>query len=241
MRLLHLATISHKYNFPTLEKWSMDIVVLNCSSGLNYFASCPAGDIETIFKAAIRTNRMDLRDLVEEIWISRLKAEPWLPVLRALRFGDAHNMRGFLGEVYYIQAMRSFIAPPCDSFSSAPIPIPSPLGTPHDQRLLAGFYSLAMLWERFCTTKFVRSTSCSYHYCSFPAPEFWDNAFKSSAVRNCRSTDIIGRIESVQAFQSGHRGKHCSACQSHFSETLSTYQADIRANLADHFLGPVAK
>ncbi|KAJ7643666.1 hypothetical protein FB45DRAFT_737452, partial [Roridomyces roridus] len=93
-RLVHVANMSHKYTLASFEDWALNIIWIHCQPGMDYLNTCSVGMLRRIFEAATKGGRTDLRDLVEQRWLPRLKTGE-LELRDALDFGEMHGRREF--------------------------------------------------------------------------------------------------------------------------------------------------
>ncbi|KAJ7506715.1 hypothetical protein B0H11DRAFT_1676799, partial [Mycena galericulata] len=147
-RLLAVARMCHKYTLSSFEKWALNMVWIHCQPGMDYLDTCSQDMLCEIFEAAEKGGRQDLCGLVEQRWLRRLKSGK-LPLRHALDFGEMHHRRAFLGDAYYQQALDlKSLASIKDGSAAADF---SQSNLTHEQlhRLLSGYCSLALAWERY--------------------------------------------------------------------------------------------
>ncbi|KAJ7812771.1 hypothetical protein B0H13DRAFT_2470244, partial [Mycena leptocephala] len=158
-RLLAVANMSHKYSVASFETWALRIIWIHCQSSRDYLNDCGQNMLDGIYGAAAAGGRRDLCSLVEQKWLPRLKQGGDLQLRHALDFGDAHDMRTFLGEAYYQQARDMKPFAPAPAIGSEVVDF-SPLNLTPSQlhRLLSGYCSLSLFWEKFSSTVL---TSCA--------------------------------------------------------------------------------
>jgi hypothetical protein len=158
-RLLAVANMSHKYSVASFETWALSIIWIHCQSARDYLNDCGQNMLDGIYGAAAAGGRRDLCSLVEQKWLPRLKQGGDLQLRHALDFGDAHDMRTFLGEAYYQQARDMKPFAPAPAIGSEVVDF-SPLNLTPSQlhRLLSGYCSLSLFWEKFSSTVL---TSCA--------------------------------------------------------------------------------
>ncbi|KAJ7105072.1 hypothetical protein C8R43DRAFT_1047100 [Mycena crocata] len=221
-RLVSVANMSHKYIFPSCETWALNLIWIHCKEGMDYLDDCPQDMLCRVFEAAARGDRQDLCNLVEERWLSRLKSGE-LRLRDALDFGEKHDRRKFLGDAYCQRAldMKSFILvaeSQISDFSQSDL-TPTQL-----YRLLSGYCSLSLFWERFSATTVSRSCGSSSRHQSSCA----EVLFRHPA----EPLDIIAGLEATLARSVAAPGCSCR----------DNYIKDLIANcapLAEHFLGKV--
>ncbi|KAJ6585498.1 hypothetical protein B0H19DRAFT_1059716 [Mycena capillaripes] len=151
-RLVAVANMSHKYSLSSFEAWALSIVWIHCQPKRDYLDGCPENMLHGTYEAAAAGGRQDLCTRVEQKWLVRLKRGE-LELRHALDFGEAHNMRAFLADAYYQQARdMKPLAPKLIIGSEVADFSRLNLTNSQVQRLLSGYCSLSLFWERFGST-----------------------------------------------------------------------------------------
>ncbi|KAJ7606567.1 hypothetical protein DFH06DRAFT_240104 [Mycena polygramma] len=153
-RLVAVARMSNKYCLSSFETWALGIVWIHCRSDRDYLNGCAENMLGEIYEAAAAWGRQpaDLCSLVEQKWLSRLRRRD-LQLRHALDFGEAHGMQAFLAEAYYQQARdMKALAPKLVTGSEVADLSTLDLTSSQMHRLLSGYCSLSVFWERFSGT-----------------------------------------------------------------------------------------
>lgn len=198
----------------------------------------------SLMDVAVRTERHDLRSIIEAKWIARVRYYDdeddhyYLHCSDALDSAEKHDLRKFMGAVYYIAVKRMcFSAGPSPTSKSPAMDFSanteySDLQT---QRLLSGFYSLALMTRRF----------------SQNSEEFYSVGFCHSAelsrgwvicLERMSPDMIVHVLEKIAEVRNGINTSTmpeiCADCHIRARRKLSDYDSHIRETMADHFLGP---
>ncbi|KAJ7028468.1 hypothetical protein C8F04DRAFT_1119445 [Mycena alexandri] len=149
-RLVAVANMSHKYSLPQFEKWALGMIWQHFQPRGDYLNDCSQNMLDTMYDLTADGKHEGLCSLVKAKWLSRLKSGE-LQLRHALDFGEAHNMRQFLADAYYQQAldMKSFMPKLVNGSEVADF---STLTRAQADRLIYGCCSLRMFWETFCNT-----------------------------------------------------------------------------------------
>jgi len=225
-RLLSIAVLSHKYILPSFESWALYMICAHSKSRRDYLNTCPQDMLYGIFEAALAGGRPDLCKLVEEKWLPRLKRGE-LPLRDALDFGEKHGMREFLGNAYYQQAMDMNLFPPTPGTCGVIDFSQSNLTPQQLQRLLSGYCSLSLFWERLKKMSVPRTCAVTARYGANMHP---------STVNQFLVRDLDEPLDVLKGLKATHAkvaqpSSSCS-CGKDFVETLLS-----QFSKADYFLG----
>lgn len=228
-RLVAVATMGHKYTLPSFEKWALGIIWIHCQPGRDYLDDCSQDMLCRIFEAAEKGGRQDLCSLVEKRWLLRLKNRQ-LPLRHALDFGEMHGRRAFLGNAYYQQVvdMKSFL-PNTDESLAADF---SQSDLTHEQlhRLLSGYCSIALAWQKIRKTTIPLTPRChkSYH----------EDSFVKKILRDDSDPDRgLDMLKELEAANDRFKYNDCKCGQPLLKTLVSTFSLSI----PDHFLGQAAR
>jgi hypothetical protein len=143
-----------------------------------------------------------------------------LQLRHALDFGEKHNRRAFLGDVYYqqVQDMESFVPPlQAADFSRSNLT--------HEQlhNLLRGYCSLSLFWKRFTDVPVPRRCPAPLHQSSWNDRPLWNDitTFKNSL-------DIRNGLAALRAKLTTSYPE--CGCR-------EAYIEDLLSSIPDHFLG----
>jgi hypothetical protein len=176
--------------------------------------------LDGIYGAAAAGGRRDLCSLVEQKWLPRLKQGGDLQLRHALDFGDAHDMQTFLGEAYYQQARDMKPFAPAPAIGSEVVDF-SPLNlTPSQlQRLLSGYCSLSLFWEKFSSTVLTTCTENRRNHKS---------KMEDIAIWDCN--DPLNILEGLERARSKSESDSCSCRTNSIDILISGFSG------ANHFV-----
>ncbi|KAF8651916.1 hypothetical protein AX16_004561 [Volvariella volvacea WC 439] len=157
-KIISLARICKKYDFPTLEKWSLDILSmhLNTQSPCKFADSCSASDLACILEHSVAGEAKQLEEFITKKWLERIR-EKELDVVYALDIAERLDLRKFQGSLYYLQ-FTLLSSPLLDSRpGSAVSSVQNELSilslTPDQQkRLTNGVWQLTLFWLKLVHT-----------------------------------------------------------------------------------------
>lgn len=193
-RLITIASITHKYHFPSIESWAMELIYNS--------ASCPtvspcysSSDLCTrVLEVAVTTNHVGLRDIMVENWISQI-LRGTLPPTPALAIADKHKLRTLQGASYYMKLIGT--AAITTSTGGMRLPEDPSLNSAQSLRLLNGYFSLVATWERLRLSPptYLPPGACAAHaQCQNLWSSRWFKCSKSEDVLKIGSADILGKL-----------------------------------------------
>ncbi|KAJ7464734.1 hypothetical protein B0H11DRAFT_1870390 [Mycena galericulata] len=228
-RLVAVARMGHKYTLSSFEKWALNIVWIHCQPGMDYLDTCSQDMLCEIFEAAEKGGRQDLCGLVEQRWLRRLKSGQ-LPLRHALDFGEMHHRRAFLGDAYYQQALDLKSLASIKDWSAAADFSQSNLTHEQLHRLLSGYCSLALAWERFRRTPVPSKQTCRSWKQRHPSSLVHVLRFDSDSVK---PLDILKELKAAKEKCASDNGSGCTCMEEVLDNFISTFPLFIH----DHFLG----
>lgn len=239
---MSLAVISHKYNLPSFEKWSLDIIYRHCHARNPYFDNCSASQTERLLDVSFHGDHTELRGLIEECWIYHFEARhQGFLIGHALDVAEKYGLREFLGSLYYHEVSRSlgYIAPLPDS--TAVSFAPDDLGPNHVLRLLTGFHSLSLYWQRTVSDapplemNIACNAGAHHHFCLPTWRAFWYSVTTQHPFSPLFALENLAYIEARCNNTVFHRPITCASMA---SQAVQNVIVKLRRTLSDHFLGP---
>lgn len=137
LQLFHLARITHKYQFRSVETWALNALTASYTRTLPAPDDAPAGpSLVQLTELAALCEQRDLLDAAVARWKRLLRDGRDV----ALALGVAERLRipGLLGPAYYAMLLKGRDAWEADAL----------LTRAQRVRLLSGHYALGRLWER---------------------------------------------------------------------------------------------
>lgn len=244
-RLLSVAVMAIKYNFESLGKWCISVINYHCDTS-TFISDCSDGDLERLAHIAYHDNIASsespspLLRTLQTKWLKLLKDNEQLSVNLALDVGEKYKWDTFRGILYHREALRMCSTPP--QGNRGVISPLQALNLTHDRRVLAGFASLSLFWDRFASRKVPFVQLCDnqeYHrtHCNYYYNLMWAEIILSAtAAQNV--VNVTGRIMHMhKAVPSVMSYKSISArCQQQILDGLLNAYDELVENLPYHFL-----
>ncbi|KAF8651946.1 hypothetical protein AX16_004589 [Volvariella volvacea WC 439] len=260
-KLASLARICRKYEFSSIEQWSIKLLKthLNAGSACQYPANCSENDLASILELSVLGGVKELEEFIVGKWVDRIRNEQ-LDVAHALNVAERLNLQKFQGSLYYIQFAR--ISWPHMEASASDYPdIPHVrkeltrlLLTP-DQRikLASGSWALNLLWlsllRKMASAPNHPTITISYPYSNgrtYPAScvtQSWVPVF-NNLLLIC-NTDYLNSIDKMlktldenQSCQAEFQ-KLCLSCQSQARRKFTDAKTKLEGCLVNCFLGGI--
>ncbi|KIM40981.1 hypothetical protein M413DRAFT_11238 [Hebeloma cylindrosporum] len=195
--ILNLFSISHKYQFGSLEIWAKGLLLQHCKpdTGSKHPAlhspRVPNTDLELMLRVATRHNLETLLEAAENALMCRVcgvaKGVSPPPVARSLALAEELGMRRFQGKLYYYLLIKQeHVSVQVQSSTAFSMKAPM-LKKRQMTALLHGFWSLSRYWvvlpQTMRNNPLPALTSCTVHT---KCQAEWDDLWKSENFQQAK-------------------------------------------------------
>ncbi|KAF9440441.1 hypothetical protein P691DRAFT_780080 [Macrolepiota fuliginosa MF-IS2] len=264
-KLISVLAMSHKYDFPDLRTWCLDVLESHLVvSPASFIGKCGGWDnVGRVLELAQQCDRSTLMRSIEQEWLQRIsgssKAEQISAFLGALDVAEfSGGLRDFHGRAYYtyLKATGIFDAHPlCTTITIDIGGAPSSymnqdldfLDAKRQLRIYKGFWSLSQLRLRLTQApKLPDCPSCSNHTKTcIPAWQSRWNSILSEAEQQGRCLDDPGKLLgevwnslSRRPITIPHNNWSTIGCHRFIVEHLETMMRKFNGGIAEHFIVP---
>ncbi|KAJ7475196.1 hypothetical protein B0H11DRAFT_2034482 [Mycena galericulata] len=241
-KLANVAAISHKYHLATYHTWAMSSIKKRCTN-FDYLSSCSLDHLTSLVGLFILCADAALVKFAQKAWITRLEcvAPSSAEFLHALDFAEKHDLRHFLGQVYYTHVTSSDVEGIQTVSSSIAVKFPyAPNMSPERlQCSLLGYWSLSSYWRRLALTQpeLPRPVNCTIHMHTNHCVRGWKSAWQA-AENVGGACDVVAKLKFIQKIYGvAGSGVH-PTCVPRGDEVIQLLITGLEATLPDHFLGP---
>ncbi|KAI0074046.1 hypothetical protein K474DRAFT_110096 [Panus rudis PR-1116 ss-1] len=257
--LLTLTSLLNKYQFSTTCEWAL-VALYRVVSG--HYGTPPAIEdislLERIVEVACVCNYAELREWVEEKWISRILQSPGGWAEREARFAinaaDTWGLKKLGAMAYYSLLLESndkispTYSPPQGVSAEDEAPQPPPLSSSQIFRALSGHMSLVNLWEtiRISPPTFARPEGCVFHSqgCVSAWSSAWAEAVRSElTLGRHKSCHVLGRLKVIEDQLTANTDLQCAltpACRKRAIAAVRELHAKVVNELPQHFQNDMA-
>jgi len=240
LQLFHLARITHKYQFRSIETWALNALTTCYTRPIpaHSFDETDGPSLSQITELAALCEQRELLDAAITRWKRLLRDGK--DVSLALNISERLNLRGLLGLSYHSMLLKGR-----EGWESDPL-----LTRSQRIRLLSGHYALGRLWERLpneppTLTHSTRCTGGSTVRCNQAWGALWKSVLDmGKQVLPLQYADVLGKVmlaESViRALVEGEIPTHGMLdgmpwCKENGLVAIGMKVKEIQDNLADFF------
>ncbi|KAF8651933.1 hypothetical protein AX16_004577 [Volvariella volvacea WC 439] len=249
-RLISLAYIGRKYQFESLEKWSLDLLTTHITSQLPCpsLDTCPTEASIKALEMAVLSDRRQLQELTIEKLLNRAR-KGQLDIPYALTAAERLNLRDLQGSLYYAQliAMSKPLAPSAIDFTTIQSKIASLSLTPDQKiKLCMGAWSLTLFWSKITGTILNDQPREFFSRAHWNCICYWASGGRAALTRPLATEldkDHLERTRqmvnaSLELTEADFKSM-CSTCRTKGSNMAKEElaKAEKERNLADYFLG----
>ncbi|KAJ7622031.1 hypothetical protein FB45DRAFT_838238, partial [Roridomyces roridus] len=204
--VLDLGHLANKYMMTSWVEWAVSVIQYLCKTS-NTGSRALSADV---FRSALLLSKkapqaVDLWKTIPELWKKRLPGSIGMEVRDALDAAEAVGHRAFLVDIYYLILSEKRTCTGLNG-SSASLQQQFPyrgLAPIHIQRILAGSWSLTMLWQQLVNKppefQLPPNWKCGVHTKCTPLwKQNWRDGMHSSDMDSLNPADIVGRIDCAE-------------------------------------------
>ncbi|KAF8651955.1 hypothetical protein AX16_004598 [Volvariella volvacea WC 439] len=256
-RLVSLARISRKYQFESIERWTLEVLTahLNPHSTCKFLDECPIDFVIKILEVSLLSS-LKLEEHIIGKWLGRIQNGQF-DIAYALNVAERLKLRKFQGSLYYAQLnaiSEQLLKSPSNSLNVYDLVSKLPLTADQKNRLYAGAWSLSLLGIK--TIDYIAhgrpeasfSPRCSSGFYGSRCIERWGTACRNAlpfpSITGNSVDHLAGVKQMIQALEGRTECRNetsymCSTCRnagiSMAKRELERLQTET--NLADYFLG----
>ncbi|KAJ7149467.1 hypothetical protein C8R43DRAFT_887923 [Mycena crocata] len=251
--LISTAQFTHKYGLESFERWTKTAITTLCSKDRwKLLKTCAVDLYVTLLRMHSLHSLLWVKKQIRRYWVSRLrKNETSVTMAHALDIAEELQFRDLQGDLYYLQLqkLREQDAIDIPATQAAP-PLPAELSVVHQLRLLTGYRSLDLSWNRLAKTPLaLPALTCTEGTAAHDlhCVAVWDEQWRGAARDQFSATkpieeDFLIRVRSFQTSLSQRLAEDpCSSMTHTIKHGFSDLIKALESSMADHFLGPEAE
>ncbi|KAJ6499481.1 hypothetical protein DFH09DRAFT_1376034 [Mycena vulgaris] len=148
--LMKTVKFTHKYRLDSFEKWAVKAIINVCAKGSwALLQACLPEVYVALLELDLLCLMPPVKAAVRTQWVARIRNDdPAVTPTYALDTADKFHFRALQGDVYYIQ-LQALVDPLSATANvDAGCTLPDELSDLHKLRILMGFRSVALAWDR---------------------------------------------------------------------------------------------
>lgn len=264
-KVLHLFSISHKYQFDSYEIWALRMLNRHCLGGvgssnriLNDNKLCPTPKLELLLRLVVQSNDKGLIPAIESALVRRLESHPQISIAWTLTLAETLNLRRLQGYLYYHELKRQNVFD-IDPSTASSLP-PKELNSSQAACFFRGCWSLSRYWAILpnCVRNKVLhpptrgfSDSCTRKFqCQAEWEQLWlpknMNKILGNGPSNFGPLELLEKLRASvtstkstipsHSYSDGFPPLRVETCPCSYNE-LSELISQLRDTLDDHFFG----
>ncbi|KAF8651934.1 hypothetical protein AX16_004578 [Volvariella volvacea WC 439] len=249
-RLISLARIGRKYQFESLEQWSLNLLTTHITSRSPCVSldTCPTDPLIKVLELAVLSDRKQLEELTAEKLLIRTR-KGQLDISHTLMAAERLNLRSLQGSLYYAQLVaisEPLVLPSIDSIDIQSKVASLSLTPDQKIKLCAGMWSLTLFWNKLINTILYEQPQAIFYAEHWACGLCWALAGRTALTRPLATElnkDHLERTRQMVNALTEQTGAHlknvCTACKTEGSNMAKEElaKAEKGRNLADYFLG----
>ncbi|KAJ7173269.1 hypothetical protein C8R46DRAFT_1347998 [Mycena filopes] len=247
-KLIDTVQIAHKYALEQSEKWAINAITYICVKK-KLLKTCAVDVYVALLRLDLLSPMPTVKSYVRKHWADRLReSDPALSLAEALDTAEEVGFRRFLGDLYYLQLSK--LDEPAHNTPGTQVapPLPAALSDTHKLRLMVGYRSLLLSWNRIAAHPIALEGTCALGPALHTGDCLisWRDDWRTfvSQLSPPTGANLLKHVQTLHTSLVEHyspdpdQDDACSlvipALNRHFPELLKT----LRLSIADHFLGP---
>jgi hypothetical protein len=231
MDIVNLGHFANKYMIAPWVEWPQTAIFRFCRGTLNRTRVVKVEALKSALILARDTHHDILWHAIPEAWKARLETN-MLQFSGALDGAQEAGHRAFLVDLYYLAVTRK--GSPHDN---AEFPHPGMSAT-HLRRLLAGYWSLSMLWLHLSTNPPPYDHQCfNPTACNAAWRTLWQGETHSAEMDTFNPADVLGRLLCIdtrlRSYQLSSIAGSLAACFSLITQQNNSLLMRIRTEVRD--------
>ncbi|KAJ6550062.1 hypothetical protein B0H19DRAFT_1264925 [Mycena capillaripes] len=248
-KLIYTLKFAHKYRLESFETWAAEAITHVCDQAQGQLLNtCTPELYVALLEVDLLFPLSGVKASIRKRWVDRLrKRGPQLKLIQALDAADRLRFRALQGDVYYLQLQKLDVQALDIAAAHAAPPLPTELSDVHKLRLLTGYRSLILSWDRMAATPLALVGTCTEDFmdhldsCIPQWNTMWTegvNAISTSSVTPIRRGDLVASLKTLRAYLVARDNGGCAMVTQAVKEGLPHLITTIETSIPDHFLGP---